>query len=408
MDFSPWSLQLGVNINDIDITQFKNKEIINKVQNKVKYDTIVNSEFKINHENDNHLAQQVYLSGNAQITFAKQIYRRYTDFNMTNSCIDKQNIDGLVYEKEFDNVNNIMALFIKIDGYDSVDDVYDLIENVNINISGVEFLNLSGGGIKAIYNSLKPNMDKSNGLAILLHYSVPIPVFVLFNKNMKIKIKFKKNINSEVSIGIRYMVMKSQAEIGKFVQVGHEYLFRNSVEYKIDVTQNQKKVFKFPNDYLAEFVYFIMPNQTCDMKGVMTSGNDTYVIDRYHGKDCVKLLYDFNLSNNVYMCTSNIGSGTNFQPNGNIVLKKTDKIEITANYSGKLIIVICYFNILRIMNGSMGFAYNNDSILSTDEMQETIGNVEHEISIKSTTNKISSYAVAITAQQDAINRPKYY
>ena len=202
--------------------------------------------------------------------------------------------------------------------------------------------------------------------------------------------------------------MKSQAEIGKFVQVGHEYLFRNSVEYKIDVTQNQKKVFKFPNDYLAEFVYFIMPNQTCDMKGVMTSGNDTYVIDRYHGKDCVKLLYDFNLSNNVYMCTSNIGSGTNFQPNGNIVLKKTDKIEITANYSGKLIIVICYFNILRIMNGSMGFAYNNDSILSTDEMQETIGNVEHEISIKSTTNKISSYAVAITAQQDAINRPKYY
>ena len=365
---------LGININDIDINQFKKNEEIKLQTNK--YNTVVNTEFKNNNQDTHNLPQEIYLSGSPQITYAKQIYKRYTDFNMVNNCIDKQMITGNYYEKEFPNVNNIMSLFIGINGYNSSDDVYDLMENVNITISGVEFINLSGEAIKIFYNTLKPKMDKSNGLAILLNYGVPIPVFTLNDKNMKIKIKFREDINSEVTIGIRYMIMKSLDEINKFKSVGHEYLFRQSVEYTLTLTENQKKVFYFPHNYLAEHVYFSMPNQTCDITGKMTSGSDIYTIDKYHSKDCIKLLYEYCLPNNVYMCTSNIGEGATLQPNGQIVLKTSDKIEITPNYTGKLIIVMTYFNVLRLTQGVMLFAYN-----STENIQ-TYNNLEYDIPIK--------------------------
>lgn len=369
---------LGVNINEVEFTEIKENKVIGKNQ-EIKNETIVTSNFHNNIQDSYTLEPQIYLTGNPSVTFAKQVYNRHTEFGMVNSCIDKQTINGKYYEKQFTNVNNVMSLFMKINGYESADDVYNLIENVNITISGVEFINLSGEGVKCFYNCLKKNMDKSNGLTILLNYGAPIPVFILDDKSMKIKIKFKENIDSDVSIGIRYMVLKTQYEINKFLKVSHEYLFRNSVEHTMSVTENQKKTFNFSNNMVAEFIYFIMPNQTCDIKGVMTSGNDTYIIDKYHSHDVMNLIYQNNLPNNVYMCTSNIAEGSQ-QPCGNIVLKKNDKIEIVPNFTGKLVIVISYFNILRVMSGNMYFAYNDAP--PVDEIQEQMENINYEISTK--------------------------
>lgn len=121
-----------------------------------------------------------------------------------------------------------------------------------------------------------------------------------------------------------------------------------------------------------------MPNETCHIEGQIMSGKDIYKIDKFHSKDSIKLLYNVDLDDNVYMCTSSVNKNMKVQPTGSIYLDNNDKIEITSDYTGELIILFQYFDVLRVMNGMMGFAY--DAEISTTE-DININNLVYQVTM---------------------------
>ena len=200
-------------------------------------------------------SQDVYLTGNPQITFFKVVYRRHTNFSMetveqpfnngvtpsaglTNTCIIGSSGD-LVHDIWIEDK----------DDNGSHGDIYKYIDNVEVEIGG-QVIDRQHGDWNAVWWNLTTPESKVGGLAdcfmgnidaggngIHRHYWYPLqfwfckniglalPLIALQYSEVKLKIQWgsESRVSSNATVLVNFIFLDTD-ERRRFAQVSHEYL----------------------------------------------------------------------------------------------------------------------------------------------------------------------------------------
>jgi hypothetical protein len=198
-------------------------------------------------------AQDIYLTGNPQITFFKVVYRRHTNFSMEaiqqtlNGAIGTNGSQTCTISRNGDLVGNT---YIEIDLATNAAEgkVYDLVDNVEVEIGG-QRIDRQHGDWNAIWWELSTPESKVTGLKNLLtqqsgytdatkcsiHYplnfwfcrnpGLALPLIALQYHEVKLKITWGDGIiaSDTAKVWCDYIYLDTD-ERRRFAQVSHEYL----------------------------------------------------------------------------------------------------------------------------------------------------------------------------------------
>ena len=361
-------------------------------------------------------AQDIYLTGNPQITFFKVVYRRHTNFSM--ECI-KQTLSGslgasqtqtatisrngdlvgrLICEiSDFtgDDVDNVGAVALKeveVEiGGQRIDRLYnhwletwaELTEPNSsaavgaINTSaGTKFQNMSGmGGATAGTSSLKfvplPFWFCRNpGLAL--------PLIALQYHEVKVKITYSTGnaVPSGLDLWADYIYLDTD-ERRRFAQVSHEYLIEQ-VQHQNDNSLNHDLNFNHP---VKEIIWHA---GLAEASGVISgpSAGDYYLKLNGHDRMAARPR-EYYTRTQVWQHHTGPGgldssAGAEFgrlndsiavysfalkpeehQPSGTCNFSRIDSAQLIGPTSEALDIYAVNYNVLRIMSGMGGLAYSN-------------------------------------------------
>jgi len=199
-------------------------------------------------------SQDVYLTGNPQITFFKLVYRRHTNFAM--ECIEQVlnggtptagGINTCTISNSGDLVHDIWIEDITRDGEEGK--IYQYIDNVEIGIGG-QLIDRQHGDWNAIWWNLTTPESKVSGYANCFlggirteHVSLAhsfwyplnfwfcrnvgsaIPLIALQYNEVKLKILWGSNsiVSSNAKVLVDYIFLDTD-ERRRFAQISHEYL----------------------------------------------------------------------------------------------------------------------------------------------------------------------------------------
>ena len=196
-------------------------------------------------------AQDIYLTGNPQITFFKVVYRRHTNFSK--ECI-KQEFNGNVPSTGTGSVTCTLArngdlvqeIYLKATLSDAKADVNNLIKSVEVEIGGQKIDKHYAAWLD-IYNELfETNIDYLEKMTVGTAGTVYIPLRFWFNRNaglalplialqyheVKILVDVADSVNtvtggtlavSDMCLLVNYVYLDTD-ERRRFAQVSHEYL----------------------------------------------------------------------------------------------------------------------------------------------------------------------------------------
>lgn len=363
------------------------------------------------------IAPNVYLTGNPQITFSKSIYRRYTDFEMKYCVVNKCKLSDNKKQYHYDiPVKNKYHLLYKIYLIPNDDISFSNIKNVRIKYGDCVLADMSGICIDNIYyhsNFINIYDTVTAGLAL--------PIVSITFETISVDVEFHNDVNSEIILGIKYGIMHSADEVTRFMNASHEYLKRCYREDIISVNQNEKRVININRTCPIEGIKFVMiPDNSsinCSMNGCLKKINEKYPINQFQ---CVDIIYDqisyygcsaksidtgndisdtntiktpidrfFIPKKNVYLLNfKNTGLSDHLQPAGYINFRNGNKLVFIPNFTGTIHIIYREINVLRIMNGNLGFTYDytdsNDGTEDDNEIDDAIDSemddkIENEI-----------------------------
>jgi len=367
-------------------------------------------------------AQDIYLTGNPQITFFKVVYRRHTNFSM--EAIE-QTINGAA------TANNSVSVTISRNGdlvgrtYLEVDTGsvnianygHELIDNVELEIGGQRIdkhfghwmetwaelteSNDSCNCATAETNMLQTGKDDGNyatkfqkmagaggvlaNTAVMGVLFVPLqfwfcrnpglalPLIALQYHEVKLKIVFSSNYsaNSSTKVFCDYIYLDTD-ERRRFAQVSHEYLIEQ-VQHQ-GVSDNTTFELNF-NHPVKELIW------TDAWKDGIYDGNEILTGDKWHlklnGHDRFsEREYRYFTRTQVWQHHTGPGSVTSqdgiavysfalkpeeHQPSGTCNFSRIDNAQLKCikTTAGNMNIYAVNYNVLRIMSGMGGLAYSN-------------------------------------------------
>ena len=340
-------------------------------------------------------AQDVYLTGNPQITFFKVVYRRHTNFSkeaieqtFNGSLSSGVGTLNCTLSRNGDLVQEIY-LTGAISGSTSGDDVTDLIKTVEVEIGGQKidkhysqwldiynelFENSSSharrdalaspaGATGTVYLPLRFWFNRNPGLAL--------PLIALQYHEVKINVECKASAGSAIfsatpKLLVNYLYLDTD-ERRRFAQVSHEYLIEQvqhtGVETKAKITMNFNHPVKAlfwsgahwgtvklqlnghdrAKEQPKEYYQMVQPYEcglghTATIKADRTNGTVT---------ESVVGMYSFCLK------------PAEHQPSGTCNFSRIDNAVLNMGADGNLYLFAMNYNVLRIMSGMGGLAYSN-------------------------------------------------
>ena len=347
-------------------------------------------------------AQDVYLTGNPQITFFKVVYRRHTNFSIESI---QQTFNGNVgansrvtcqISRNGDLVNKLYLVFKgKSSGSTSGDyDIRELIKKVEVEIGG-QLIDRQYGEWMEIWNELTLPEGKKDGYEEMVkgksgdsnwikyvplefwfcrNIGLALPLIALQYHEVKINIEFGTLISSlsdtwdATELWADYIFLDTD-ERRRFAQLSHEYLieqvqFTGSESFSIGSDVTAKLSFNHP---VKELIWKSnkAPKVTATAK-LMLNGNDrfaerqskyfTHVQPYQHhtnipADDKYISVYSFALKPEEH------------QPSGTLNMSRIDTAQLRLNdWSNSAGVVNIYahsYNVLRILSGMGGLAYSN-------------------------------------------------
>ena len=346
-------------------------------------------------------AQDVYLTGNPQITFFKVVYRRHTNFSK--ECIE-QTFNGSIssgvgtlnctLSRNGDLVQEIYLTGV-VANATAGDDVTDLINNVEVEIGGQKIDKHYAQWLD-IYNELfetESSHARRNMMSAGRAGTVYIPLRFWFNRNPGLALplialqyhEVKINLTTKVSASntnawfssapkllVNYLYLDTD-ERRRFAQVSHEYLIEQvqhtGVETESKVTMNFNHPVKAlfwsgdwasgatnvkiqlnghdrfseqPHDYFS----LVQPYE-CGL-GHGSSLNSTTRVWGAVASDGAVGMYSFSLK------------PAEHQPSGTCNFSRIDNAVLNVGaLTGNLYLFAMNYNVLRIMSGMGGLAYSN-------------------------------------------------
>jgi len=367
-------------------------------------------------------AQDVYLTGNPQITFFKVVYRRHTNFSMEaieqtfNGAADFGRRVTCQISRNGDLIHR-MYLQATITGGTWVADSYAglaLVKNVELEVGG-QRIDKQYGDWMYIWNELSLPYGKRAGyktmvgadavttttttLYIPLEFwfcrnpGLALPLIALQYHEVKVNLEFESSANAAITAGtmgtcslwVDYIFLDTD-ERRRFAQLSHEYLIEQ-VQFTGEetVTTGANKIKLNFNHPVKELVWVMQ--ETSAKFGVYTDDGD----EANFGRDGVNLCSTAKLQLNghdrfaeragkyfnlvqPYQHHENIptNAGVNVysfalkpeehQPSGTLNMSRIDSavLNITTVASAvKCRVYALSYNVLRVMSGMGGLAYSN-------------------------------------------------
>ena len=352
-------------------------------------------------------AQDVYLTGNPQITFFKVVYRRHTNFSKeaieqtfngsvgtdgkgTINCTLSRNGDLVQEIYLTGSVSNLLA----------TEDATRVIKSVEVEIGGQKIDKHYGEWLD-IYNELFETESSHPRRFLMSGATLYIPLRFWFNRNpglalplialqyheVKINVECQPIDNALIAnvadavlsspkLLVNYLYLDTD-ERRRFAQVSHEYLIEQvqhtGVETKAKITMN------FNHPVKALFWTNIGQNTTGNTK-LQLNGHDRFS-EQDHDFFHLVQPYECGLGHGLVLNTNdrtwdavgptvqhmNVGmysfclKPAEHQPSGTCNFSRIDNAVLNLGNigSGSVYLFALNYNVLRIMSGMGGLAYSN-------------------------------------------------
>ena len=346
-------------------------------------------------------AQDIYLTGNPQITFFKVVYRRHTNFAMESVA---QTFDGVVKAGACvsatisRNGDLVHRVYLEIDGLQGASDTsttksFDVIDYVELEIGG-QLIDRHYGDWMKIWCELTHSASKSmllTGLStgnktwIPLQFAfcrnpgLAIPLIALQYHEVKLNFRFTKSLTSGATVCLfcDYIYLDTD-ERRRFAQTSHEYLIEQ-------VQSNRKnnlaagcvnKVNLTFNHPVKELVWRDTKVSNITSGVLKLNGHERFSkrhgeyfsrVQRYqhhtgagHFHDDADDVHVTDSMMTTYMYSFAL-QPEEHQPSGTCNMSRIDNavLELEAHGASCVDIYAVNYNVLRVMSGMGGLAYSN-------------------------------------------------
>ena len=331
-------------------------------------------------------SQDVYLTGNPQITFWKMVYRRYTNFAM--EAVD-QTFNGSGTSRVATISRNgdlIHKCYLELD-LESSTKACSVVESIELEIGGQQIDKQTGEWLD-IWEQLscppeksvdsKMNNDSSNKKFLPLHFffcdnpGLALPLIALQYHEVRIKINFnasyKRQNGEEPQLWVDYIYLDTD-ERRRMAQSSHELLITQIQHQEESITNASLKPRLNFNHPCKELIWTTNSPYREREWGLKLNGHDRFAPRNQKYFQAVQ----------PYQHHTNIPQGEKIhvysfclkpeeaQPTGSCNFSRIDNAQLNYKASnavanqqpGQTKIYATNWNVLRIMSGMGGLAYSN-------------------------------------------------
>ncbi len=347
-------------------------------------------------------AQDIYLTGNPQITFFKVVYRRHTNFAV--EAIEQTFNGNATLGKKFTvtvarNGDLLHRIYLELELSENIEfNAFNCIDYAEVEIGG-QVIDKQYGEWMSIWTDLTHCNDKASMLYSMVYDSttryVPLqfwfcrnpglalPLIALQYHEVKLNIQLKQPVAfpgtlDSLTVWCDYIFLDTD-ERRRFAQVSHEYLieqvqFSNDLKSQSGTNQHELRF----NHPVKELVW-VIENQ--DEVGGSTVVNDAVIqlnghdrFKRRKGTYFTKVqryenhtgsgfgLLSYNQTNTYIHVYSFALKPEEHQPSGTCNFSRIDNAVINYTQTGEKNTFRMWavnYNVLRIMSGMGGLAYSN-------------------------------------------------
>ena len=348
-------------------------------------------------------AQDVYLTGNPQITFFKVVYRRHTNFSIESI---QQTFNGSAgpnkrvtcqISRNGDLVHKLYVVFDSTTSSAFTKDARDYIKKVEVEIGG-QLIDRQYGDWMKIWNELTLPAGKKEGYDTMVmkaaantgkryvplefwfcrNIGLALPLIALQYHEVKINIEFDDEATdanfTDATLWADYIFLDTD-ERRRFAQLSHEYLIEQ-LQYTGDetMTANGKLTAKLSfNHPVKELIW-----RTTDGTNAKESGSAKLMLngnDRFAQRDAKYFTHvqPYQHHTNIPPIASYINvysfalKPEEHQPSGTLNMSRIDTAQLqltdgaTSSTQGEHTTKIYAhsYNVLRILSGMGGLAYSN-------------------------------------------------
>ena len=350
-------------------------------------------------------AQDVYLTGNPQITFFKVVYRRHTNFSMESI---QQTFNGSVginkrvtaqISRNGDLLHKLYVVFKNVAGQGTTKFLgHYLLKKVEVEIGG-QLIDRQYADWMYIWNELSLPAGKKDGFEKMINdgdlyvplefwfcrnIGLALPLIALQYHEVKLNIEFGGGVTSfDAELWADYIFLDTD-ERRRFAQLSHEYLieqvqFTGAENYTIgsSATEVSKAIKLSFNHPVKELIWVAREsgstkNTWTTYKGISSAklqlnGNDRFAVrDGAYFTHVQPYQHHTNIpvdkNINVYSFAL---KPEEHQPSGTLNMSRIDtstlQMTVTGANSatGEIMIYAVNYNVLRILSGMGGLAYSN-------------------------------------------------
>jgi hypothetical protein len=331
-------------------------------------------------------AQDVYLTGNPQITFFKVVYRRHTNFSIESiqqTFNGNASANNRVTCQISRNGDLVHKLYVVFDSVTSNTDARNCIKKVEVEIGG-QLIDRQYGNWMTIWNELTLPAGKKDGYNGMIdgttdkayvplefwfcrNIGLALPLIALQYHEVKINIEFESSPTfSDATLWADYIFLDTD-ERRRFAQLSHEYLIEQ-VQFTGGETINSSNLsaklsFNHP---VKELIWQENNKARLGKTKLMLNGNDRFAErDTMYFTHVQPYQHHTNIPDNN--CNINVYSFAlkpeEHQPSGTLNMSRIDtaqlKITDISQATGEVKIYAHSYNVLRILSGMGGLAYSN-------------------------------------------------
>ena len=338
-------------------------------------------------------AQDIYLTGNPQITFFKVVYRRHTNFAVEsieqtyNGSAAASSKISVTVSRNGDLLSSVWIANKRVaaNGAVTAAEALAMIDNVEVEIGG-QVIDKQYGHWMQVWTDLSLGADKATLLGACLKVGaedgvsyiplqfwfcrnpgLALPLIALQYHEVKLNVTFSSTQVGTPSVWCDYVFLDTD-ERRRFAQVSHEYLieqvqYSNALAVNGTSTQHELR-FNHPVKELVWTIDNAGTDLTCNTALLQLNGHDRF--KRREGKYFTKVqryqhhsgasgsdhahVYSFALKPEEH------------QPSGTCNFSRIDNAVLNLEHetaAGKLKVYAVNYNVLRIMSGMGGLAYSN-------------------------------------------------
>ena len=363
-------------------------------------------------------AQDIYLTGNPQITFFKVVYRRHTNFSMEaieqtfNGTADFGRKVSVTVSRNGDLVHKCLlraTLPTPADGTGSyIKEVgHYLIKSVEVEIGGQKIDKHYGhwlsiwsdlstpAGKKSLYNSHMVGASSDNEYVVNVplqfwfcrHAGLALPLIALQYHEVKFNMEFESlsylqvagstfsGSLSDVSLYVDYIYLDTE-ERRRFAQISHEYLIEQ-LQFTGDESISSNSRVKLNFNHPVKELIWVLLDSANDAQSTRNAYNNYAAMtsaklqlnghDRFseRQRDFFRYVQPFQHHTNIPTKEVNLYSFAlkpeEQQPSGSANMSRIDNatLQITQDGAENIKIFATNYNVLRIMSGMGGLAYSN-------------------------------------------------